>query len=334
MFFLFGSFTLFGLSLLTEPKRKLANHWLALIFLAALLRVFVGDEFSDSGGEWFNFWLSSAGFIYVLAGVLLFHTVYTHAENIKQYFKPILAVCILNLLLVTAQVSGHDFMWAKAPSLSGFMSISSQLGQYSALSVPLLYYINPYLVIIPLITLVLSGSISSMLATFAGIVLFCVLRGYNKKIITGLGIVVILLGILNFGYISAKWKCRPIMWEKTLKVALQKPYLGHGYQSFNEKVVHKTKSFAIGGLEFSRPHSDPIHTAQELGWPIVIFVGGFLLSLWKKFNNSTKDILSCLLMTSVVIVLVNMTGQTLIRYAEIAGTFIVVLALLSAKLEE
>ncbi len=332
MFFLFGSFALFGISLFKEPQRRLTNGWLALVMLWGLLRVFFG-EFDDLGGEWFNFWLSAGGFIYILAGVLLYKTVYCYAENIKQYFKPILAVCILNLILVLAQLTGHDFMWTNAPSVSGFASISSQLGQYSALSLPLVYLIHPLLSIIPLITLILSKSVSAILATFVGIGLFCVLRGYRRTIILGLVAIAILLGILNFGYISTKWKCRPIMWEKTARAILEKPYLGHGYQSFNETVV-QGRSLSLGGAEFSRAHNDPLHTSQELGLPMMVFIVGFLISLAKKFKTANKDILLYLLATSVVIVLVNSCGQTLIRYPEIAGTFIVVLALLAVKLEE
>ena len=195
MLFLFGSFALFGLSLIKEPQRKLTNGWLALVVLWGLIRIFAG-EFADDANEWFNFWLSSAGFIYILAGAMLFHTVYCHADNITQYFKPILAVCILNLILVLAQITGHDFMWTSTPSLCGFASISSQLGQYSALSIPLLYFINPYLILIPLITLIASKSISSIVALCIGIIFF----SWKKKVrwILLLLLIPLLVGGLNF----------------------------------------------------------------------------------------------------------------------------------------
>ena len=123
------------------------------------------------------------------------------------------------------------------------------------------------------------------------------------------------------------------MCEKTLKVALQKPYLGHGYQSFNEKVVQGNTSVSIGGTDFARAHNDPLHTAQELGFPIVIFAFGFIVSLVRKFKIANKDMLCYFLATSVFIVLVNSCGQTLLRYAEIMGTAIIILAFLAVKLE-
>lgn len=340
MFFLFGSFTLFGISLANEPKRKLSNPWLALILLAGLLRVFVNNDFGNFASEWLNFWFSSAGFIYLFAGILLFHTVYCHTENIKQYLTPILAVCILNFVLVIAQITGHDFMWAKAPSLSGFMSISSQLGQYSALSIPLVFLINPYLAIIPLTTLFMAKSVSAILALCIGLIFYSTIdwkahtTRWQRQAIWAFLTATLLLGIYNYQYILSRWQCRPVMWEKTARVVLQRPYLGHGYQSFNETVVHSVKSFMIGDREFSRAHNDLLHTAQELGIPIALFIVGLFIGLWKKFKVAKKDASTYLLATSVLIVLINMCGQTLIRYAEIAGTFIVVLALLCIKLEE
>ena len=335
MFFLFGSFALFGISLANEPKRKLFNPWLTLILLAGLVRVFVGNEFGNASSEWFNFWLSSAGFIYLFAGVLLFHTVYCHAENIKQYLTPILAVCILNFILAVAQITGHDFMWFNRPSLCGFMSVSSQLGQYSALSVPLLYIVNPYLALIPLATLFMAKSVSAIVAVFAGAIWW----SWNKKIkwfrpvyfILGIALV---LGVFNYQYIITKWQCRPVMWEKTARVVLQRPYLGHGYRSFTETVVQPEAKASLGSVEFSRCHNDYLHTMQELGIPIVLFAVGLFIGLWKKFKAAKKDVLTYLLATSILIILVNCCGQTLIRYAEIAGTFIVVLALLFVKLKE
>ncbi len=330
MFFVFGSFALFGMSLGLEVRRKFSNPWLSMFLLGALIRVFVGGNF-NSESEWFNFWMSSAGFIYILAGVLLFYTVYSHAEDSKNYLTPILAVCSVNLILVVAQLLGHDFMWSNNLSIGGFMGISSQLGQYSAMSIPVLAFISPWLVVIPLFTLYASGSISSIVALSAGIAFWGWQR--KKKLMLFL-IIPILFGCFNYKLIVQKWRCRPIMWEKTLRVILKRPYLGHGYRSFTKAVVQPEAKGIVGGKEYSRPHSDPLHTVQEMGFPIMIFVGGFFLSLWKKFKVAKKDALTYFLATSVLIVIVNGSGQTLIRYASLAGTFIVLLAFLFIKINE
>jgi len=124
------------------------------------------------------------------------------------------------------------------------------------------------------------------------------------------------------------------MWEKTLRAVTQRPYIGWGYRSFTEAVVQPGAKASIGGVEYSRPHNDYLHTAQELGIPVVIFIGGFFGMLWKKFRaRQNKDRLTYILAASALIALINMSGQTFIRYASVAGTFIILLAFLAIKIE-
>lgn len=338
MFFVFASFVLFGISLVLEPKRKFSNHWVALFLLWAFIRMFVGGNFGDVTQEWFNFWLSSAGFIYVFVGALLFYTIYCHAEDPKDYLKPILIVSIMNFILIIAQMTRHDFMWRHTPSLGGFIGISSQLGQYSAMSIPVLAFINPWLVIIPLFTLFATKSISPIVALCIGAIFVDwkveIKRRIRILIWSFLGLT-LCLGACNYKYVFQRWQCRPVMWEKTLRVALKRPYLGHGYRSFHDKVIGVKTIYSVGGLEYSRPHNDSLHTVQEMGFPAMIIIGGFFVGLWKKFKAKVnKDKLTYFLATSILIVIVNGCGQTLIRYASMAGTFIILLAFLHIKLED
>lgn len=333
MFFVFGAFALFALSLSLKPKRACCNVWVALIMLWALLRVFTGDTVGTASAEWFNFWLSSAGFIYVLAGGLLYYTVVSHVERPEDYVWPLVAVGTVNAILIGAQLTGHDFMWTVAPATCGFFETTAQLGQYSALSLPLLAYISPWLMLIPLFTLYAAKSVSAVIALSIGIVFWSWQR--KRKYATLLLIIPVILGIFNYKYIASKWKCRPVMWERTLRVALKRPYLGHGYRSFQKEVTEVESKADLGLVEYSRAHSFPLHTAQELGFPMVIFIGGFFIGLWRKFKaKAEKDAFTYLLATSVLIVLINSCGQTLLRYASLTGTFIVLLALLRIKLGE
>ena len=151
----------------------------------------------------------------------------------------------------------------------------------------------------------------------------------------GVGIIAALLITLNFSYVMAKFQGRPKIWLKTLKVSLQRPYVGWGYRSFTREVTQSKALGSLGNVELSRAHCDPLHAAQELGWPIVILAGGFFLQLWRKFEaKQNKDKLTYILASSVFIVLVNMAGQTFCRYASVMSTWIILLAFLSIKLEE
>lgn len=332
LFFVLSSFALFAISLGCEPKRKFSNIWVSLFLLLAFVRMFFDNGIE--GQEWFNFWMACAGFIYVFCGVLLFYVVYCYADEPREYFRPIVWVCVLNAILTLAQLLHKDFMWHNAPSICGFMETSSQLGQYSAMSLPILIFLNPALAIFPLFTLFASRSISPILAGIVGLAFFGGLKGRILKIKAGVGILLIALAVLNFGYIKTKFQCRPVMWQKTLKVALQKPYLGWGYRSFADKITEQKEKSYIGGGEYLRAHNDYLHSSQELGFPIMICVAIFFIGLYKKFKFVIKDRLIYCLATSVFIVLVNMSGQTLIRYASITGTFIVLLALFCKEVED
>jgi len=328
LFFVFASFVLFAIALTIIPKRQFQSGWLGLILLWAFIDIFATYN-PNPAAVWFNFWLACAGFIYIFAGMLLFYTIYCYADRPEIYIKPILAVCILNLILTIAQITGHDFMYKYAPSICGFMGISSQLGQYSALSLPIVFFINPWLTLIPIITLACAKSISAILAGFAGMIFLTWKRQIKVGIVITIGLILAIMGVLRHDYVLNKWKCRPIVWERVLRLSMEKPYLGHGYRSFNNADI------GIGYTDFTRVHNDWLHTAEELGWPMVIFAGGFLINLWRKFRaKQNKDKFTYFLTASILIILVNCSGQTLLRYANIAGTFIVLLSFLMIKLNE
>ncbi len=352
LFFILGTFALYAVSLSIPQKRNLSNPFLSIILLLGLINVFFKESSTEINLEWFNFWMSCASYMYIFAGVLLFRTVYCYADDIKQYIKPIGFVCFLNALLVLAQLIHKDFMWTNTPSICGFMETSSQLGQYSAMCLPLMALLNPFLAILPLFTLIASKSISPILALTVGMAVFSVRIGVRARYFIITGLILMMAISLNYGYISAKWACRPVMWGKTVKVALQKPFLGHGYRTFHEKVVEIKVESTLGGTTYSRAHNDYAHTAQEAGFPIVIAFGLFIMGMAKKYikipvgyedtmcfsfkalnQNSIHKTINAFGI-AVLIPLINMSGQTLIRYASIAGTFIVILALFCIKIDK
>lgn len=178
-FFIFATIALFGISFLCEQKRQLKQPLVGIFLLLAFLRTFFDNGVRQF--ESFNFWLSSAAFMYVLSGVLLFWLVYCYTDNIRNIIKPLVAVCVLNFILVIAQLFNFDFMWHHAPAISGFMDTPSQLGQYSALSLPIMFYFHPLLTLIPLTTLFISKSISPILAGALGMGIWGILYIRERK---------------------------------------------------------------------------------------------------------------------------------------------------------
>jgi len=326
LFFICGSLVIFGVSLMCKQKRELSNKWVSAFFLLSLLPVFFNND------NFFYFWGSMYGFFYVLCGIILFRTVVCYSENISQYLKPIVIICLANIVLSSCQLFGYDFFWNKTSAFNpicGFFESPSQLGQYSAMSVPVLFFLNPFLAIVPIISLFLSKSITPIVSLFFGTLFF----GWQlkKKLLVVLALIVfITIGIFNFSYVKRKWYTRPIMWEKTLMAAIEKPFVGWGYGSFDSVVV-KTEA-RTGKIINPGAFNDYFHTAQELGFSVLVAVGMFFIGLFKKIKR--KDLLSICLATSIIIVLVNMSGQALIRHASVSGTVIVLLALLYVKIND
>jgi O-antigen ligase len=330
-----GTFALFIAALGIEPKRRFSNKWVSLFLFFAFIRMFFDNSVGDNSAEWFNFWMSCANFIYVFCGVLLFYLVYCYAGRPDKYFKLIVCVCILNALLAAGQLFNYDFLWHNATGISGFMAIHSKLGQYSAMCLPILYYINPFLAIIPLFTLLASKSLSPIVASCLGLGLFLALTRARKIILAGLIAGLVLAITLNFGLLKSKFYYKPIIWKKTIQIALQKPYIGWGYGSFTNKVINETALDVMGSFDMARPQNDYTHTAQEMGFPILLCVMLFFINLFRKIvmlENKSK-LITCLIISNFVI-LVNMSVQPVIRYASIAGTFIVLLAFLCKEVDD
>ena len=335
MFFLMGVFFLYGLTLGTQPVRRFKDTWLKFIYLWLLVCVFFKVSVTPSG-EWFNFWTSSAGFLYVLAGITLFIITYSYVCEIEKFFYPIIVVCIINAIFVLFQLTGHDLLWTHAPNISGFFSSENQLSQYSVIAFPLCYFINPYLSIIPLFNLISSGSLSGYLALSIGLGFLIITKQIRKFI--GIGIIIMLIVAFAATHPSAKissWLLgsRFPAWENSINLILKKPYLGYGYQSYNE--IAGGNEAGIGHYsEKANPASDWLHNGLEFGMPFLIVVGLFLYNLFKKFKGKKKERITYFLASSVIIGLSLMNWQNMIRFAAVGGMFIVILALLTRSLDE
>jgi len=330
MFFIIGIFVLFAIGLISEQKRKLKIWHITAFLLLALVRVFFDGVPSQ---EWFNFWFSCGNFIYVFCGVLLFYLVVCYSGDAKQFLIPILAVSIINLIVTSFQLFDINLVWKHSYVINGMMESHSQLGQYSAMALPLMFFVHPLLAVVPTVTLLLSKSVSPIFSCFLGL---CFLSYSFKKWIVLALIILVGMGLFlsNYHYVKAKFTCsRPQVWTDMVKEIFKRPFLGHGYSTFTEKVL-KVKKNVMGRNETRRAHNDYAHLALELGAPIVIIFCMFIYNIFKKFFfKKDKNRLTYCLSASVLIILINMSGQTTLRYASIAGTWIVLLALLCVRLE-
>lgn len=330
LFFIFGSFGLFCFTLILKPRRQLRNIWIFLFLFWSFLTIFLhGVEIDKiSRLAWPIFAISSDGFLYILAGFLLFKIAFCHVRKPERFLIPILLVCIFNLILAILQTNGIDIVYTYRNSICGRMGISSQLGSYSAMTLPIVSFINPFLAVIPLTCLFLAKSFTPIFACFFGFLYFFKIRKlqYDNIIILLLIISIGIYSICNWNGIAARFLARLPTWKQLSKAILQKPVIGWGWKSYLEVVPN------LGLPVLERPHQDFGHLALEAGFPILIFLGGYFIGLWRRFKNVVKDGPSLLLGTSILIILFTMSAQTTARYANIMGTWILLLAFLEIKL--
>jgi O-antigen ligase len=245
--------------------------------------------------------------------------------------------------MVIMQLLEHNILWLNPVGITGCFSTVNQLSQYSAMALPIAYFLHPLLAVIPLFTLIVSGSFieqtpSGYMAVFVGFIFLAIMRKIKKRDMVIFVLVFIVGLLLTYKHTIAQlipWFTisRPVSWKTAISYILKKPWLGYGYQSYTEVV--KTKVMSLGYYDASaNPGSDWLHNIFEFGLPVFIFVIAFFKGLWGKFYNNEQERITYFLVASVIIGLSNMLWQNMIRCAAPGGTFIVLLALLCIKLNE
>ena len=87
LYFVFGTFTLFGVSLFCTCNRRLNNIWLGLLLLVSLSSIFFHNFYlTPTTINFMNFSLMCEGFIYVLCGILLYKLIYEYGTKDLRFY--------------------------------------------------------------------------------------------------------------------------------------------------------------------------------------------------------------------------------------------------------
>ena len=304
-FFEYGAILLFITALFTKSVRILKDKYAGLLLLAFFVNVF----FHPSG-------LTNFG--YILLGFLIYYVVITRATHIKRFFWVIFAVASLNTLFAVLQFFGINLIYLSSGRIDGLMRISSHLGLYQALALPLSYSLNPYLAIIPLVGLLLSKSITAIIASIVGMAYLL----WHKRQKLGSIELMTMLSILAFFFIRTykfifyKLNIRLWVWKETLFEMLKKPLIGHGIGGF--KMIHP-----LGQVD------NPYNLYLEVGWSLgIIGLGILLLFITDKFVFP-KTYQMRALTSSCLILLISGLGLSFMDFPRIAGTVIVLFGFLT-----
>ena len=328
MFFVFGVLFLLGISFLCEKQREVKNRWLGGIILWSLAGVFIhtfrfGLNQTYAAG-FINFCLMSEGFIYVLCGCLLYYLVVSYSKKFNIAY-PLLVINILNLFFALTQTFGVYLIWhninqGNQMNVAGMLGTKSQLAVFSAISIPVLFHFRKCLAVIPITTLILSGSYTAVVALFLGTTLFLFLNRHFE-----LAFIWVVLG-MTFLPIVVDWNkfyIRPPAWAYTLKEIKQSPIIGHGF----DNTLAGNKIFVSGNFQtqYVYRHNDYLNVARDLGVPFLLMILMAIIGVMARVKFDY-------LWLSLVILMIACFAQTSFYWPRIAGVGLIMFGLKGREL--
>ena len=308
-FFQFGIIVLYLISLLKEKVRKLNDKWLFLFLGCCLISVFLHPK-------------SVQVFSNVFLGFLLYKLVFEYAKRIRLLLFTIVIVSVLNFIFEVFQLFGFNLIYHDTGTIVGLMKSPSHLGTYQALAIPIYYYFNPFLAIIPIVGLLLT---KTWTAIFAVILVICL--KFRKKII-GLGTMWIMFGasltalliLLFYKKILAEFLTRFWVWGETIKSLT---FTGYGLGKFKITYTNVDKFFdsVYKNETFDNPYNVYLGIIYALG----IFSIPIFIWLYKTLKIRNKLFPSCLILVIIAL------GQSFMDFPRLAGIVIILFALLNLK---
>lgn len=300
-FFQLGVLVLLMIAFVSKPIRELNDKNVLFLFLTFLISVFLHP-------------ISVRNFGNVFLGFLLYYLVVVYTKDYKKLFKFIAIVSIINCAFSLLQYFGIHLIYRPTGRIDGLMCLSTHLGVYQAIALPICYAVNPWLIIFPIITITLSKSITAILL-MCGWLLFT----YWKKIFErGTIFFMLCLSMLtaflihNWQLIIQKLNIRIMVWIPTLKMTFSKLFAGHGIVQF--------KYLSPLGL-FENPCSIYLELIFFLG---VLSLIPLFLFLKNILTSSNK-----VLVSAVAVALIAGIEKSFMDYPRLAGTVIVLFGLLT-----
>ena len=314
-FFQFGVIGLFIMSLFQRKVREYKDFWLSMFLAVCLINIFINP-------------ISITMTVNIFLGFMLYKLVIEYTKNVKLVLIPIVVIATVNTIFSVLQVFNIHLIYNETNSVHGLMKISSHLGAYQALSVPILAMFNPMLAIIPLIGLVLSKTSTALIGAFVG---GCYLLKHRIKNIGSLWVMLFmslsaLFIVVHRIEIFRELCTRIWIWKDTVT---RLSFLGVGFCQF-ERVFDLPGNFFMAvykGEVYYSTYSTYLYIIYSLGIlavPIFIWVYNQL-----KLRNQDR-VARCLFASSVILLTIGL-GQSFMEFPRIAGTAIVIFGLLKIK---
>ena len=292
-FFQYGAVFLFLAALFDKPKRKFDNKYLGLLF-----GIYVWSVFSNPK--------TMENFFTILAGFAIYYLVSIYASRKKMFFWIIFSVATLNTIFAVLQYFDINLIYWRKDDIVGLMSYKTHLGIYQAIAIPITYSLNPFLALIPAVGLFLSKSATSILAMIIGMIYL--LRLKLKHIIFPL-IVLVIAGLQH--NLVSRFLIRWVAWKEAFSLIIKNIW-GYGVGTF--KFIHD-------GVQYNDPYNLYLGITHALGIAGLIAIILFIRN--SLYKNCSRE-----LITACLILVVIGFGYSFLDYARLAGTAVVLFALL------
>jgi len=279
----------------SKKLRELNDRWLALSLFACLISALLHPKSVILFGN-------------IFLGFLLYKLVFEYSRETGFILFSVIIASVLNFIAQIFQLFNIRFIY----DFAGLMRNPSHLGTYYALSIPIFYYFCPILIIIPIIGLLLTKTWTAVFAVILTI-------GYMfRKKIKALGsvwlmffmsIIAVAITILHKQMFNDLYP-RLLIWQETLK---ELTFLGHG---FGFKMV-RLNMFDLATNTYN-VYLGIFYSLGILSIPVFI---------WLKRTLQIRN----RLYPSILIIAIIGLAQSVMDFPRLAGTIIVLLALMKLK---
>ncbi|MCP5064832.1 MAG: O-antigen ligase family protein [Ignavibacteriae bacterium] len=330
--------------IITYLKKILKLEWKIPTHLF-LLSIFIIFSFSSSYYSLDrNFTLIRAVLLLSVFGFLLgFHSWLQHKENIGRALNLlfVLAISIIVVTFIGMLVFPARTWWWKASRLIGFWDSPNNLGSFCMLVYPILIWkfynvknSKRFLISIPLIINILlhifSGSRTTLLASFIGVILWLVLeRSWIKLFFTTLFLGLSLIALVNFSPTSfsreenskiTNLSSRENIWESAFIFIEDRPIIGYGY-GVEGKIFQDESKLDLDESFIEKNVRQSLHSGY-----LSILVGGGIVGLllwiiillfpfWIGLSVPFNSIKAYSIVTMVMVLITNFIESNLTGYS-------------------
>lgn len=317
-------------------KNKLLVFGTALFLLGATISVFTSIDIRAAAGEWKAFYVEP-----ILIFVVLVSIIQKSEHRNQIFFALILSGLATSLLAIYQNYTGFmvpEAFW-KSHRVTAWYGFPNGVGLFLAPLVPLALYLiynataslkrglkrtliqaSCILFLIASIpAIIFAKSTGALVGIAAGIGIFLVLYKKTRWPVVILGVVG-LIAVLNLPTDNAvrmellaqdrSGQIRKAVWSETVELLRDRPILGAGLASYDERIIPYHKTVNGEGIEiFHHPHNLFLTMYVNLG--LTGLVGFLLIAIWfynKGFTNLSSrkhTLLTKYLISAMTVILVT-----------------------------